>query len=129
MRNGFFTKEKRVPIDSRKLFRVFRLLITEMLSPRQIAGLGRIISNEWPAATNLASFCVPDGPGFDELSTLDRLVIMGITEWDVHGISLGFFKKRGSYPFILGITHRYWKMRQEDVSGWTRLNLAKFRKS
>jgi hypothetical protein len=115
LRVGFSQIQKGNPTNSHLLFSSLRHLVNQILSPRFIVSLGAIVRSEWPMATGLPGFTALGGRGFDELSTLERLVIMGITDWDAPSLGLGMLTVKGNQAKLPHTIHSYWKKRHHGL--------------
>jgi len=115
MKTGNLSKTTGPDIDAAKLFASFRLLLGTLVSPRYSDAIGRVLQAEWPTATSLPALFCRGQIEYDQMSTIARLVLMGISDWDAHGMNLDFFRSPGSLGQVPLTTSRYWKLRMEPV--------------
>lgn len=111
MEKGHLAKTTGPDIDAAKLFASFRLLLGSLGSPRYSQAFSQVLQSEWPTATSLPSLFRRGRDNFDHMSTIARLVIMGTTDWDAHGMDFDFFQAKGSLGQVPFMTSRYWKLR------------------
>jgi len=113
MKAGHFSMAKGKDIEASKLFAAFRQLIKILVGPRYSQAFSQVLQTEWPTATSLPVLFRQGRDEFDQMSTIARLVIMGITDWDAHGMHFDFLQTKGSLGQIPLTTSRYWKLRME----------------
>ena len=115
METGHLAKTTGPDIDAAKLFASFRLLLGTLVGPRYSQAFSQVLQTEWPTATSLPVLFRQGRDEFDQMSTIARLVIMGITDWDAHGMHCDFFQAKGSLGQIPLMASRYWKLRMVPV--------------
>jgi hypothetical protein len=115
MKTGHLSKLKGKEIKASTLFASFRLLIRTLIGPRYSCAFIQVFRSEWPTASSLSALFIHGQNEFDQLSTIARLGIMGVADWDAHGMYFDFLKDNGNLGRIPLISSKYWKLRFDPV--------------
>ena len=107
--------QSKSPTKANLMFRSLRRLVNKMISPSFITKLCGIVRSEWPVATALPDFDDLRGKEFDELSSLERLVIMALTYWDAPGFGFGFLLISQAHTKLPCSIYGYWKKLHSDI--------------